>query len=188
MQSYDLAIEATWLLPIAPDNHALGEQTVLIKDGLIAAVQNTQDGPAYQATRTLCLDHHIVMPGLVNAHGHAAMTLLRGAGEDQALQDWLRDTIWPMEAKLVAAPFCALGVELAAAEMIRTGTTTFADMYFFPEVTAQVVKRSGLRAQLGFPVMEFTNAWADGVQDCFHKGLALHDEHRHSAPVERPPL
>ena len=185
MTNCDLLISARWLLPIAPRNEALEHHALAIQDGRIQALGPAdQIRRAWQAEENLELDHHILLPGLVNAHGHAAMTLLRGAGEDQHLQDWLHHTIWPLEAEHVNAEFVRLGSELAIAEMLASGTTTFSDMYFFPEVVAAAVEKTGMRAQLAFPVIEFTNAWSTSVDDCLHKGLALHDQYRHHPRID----
>lgn len=185
MNTCDLLIEARWLLPIAPENVVLERHALAISDGCIIAT-----GPSHEITRQyhaddhLNFDQHIVLPGLVNAHGHAAMTLLRGAGEDQSLQAWLRDTIWPLEARHVDADFVRLGTQVAIAEMLSTGTTTFADMYFFPEECANIADTTGMRAQVCFPVIEFQNVWSDGVKDGLHKGLSLHDAYRHHDRID----
>ncbi len=181
----DLLITAPWLLPIAPVNESLQNHAIAITDGTITAIgPSTTLQTEYIPAETLSLDHHIVMPGLINAHGHAAMTLLRGAGEDQPLEIWLNETIWPMEAKLVDEHFVRLGSELAIAEMLLSGTTTFSDMYFFPEQVAQLCHQLGMRCQLAFPLIEFPNAWSQGIDDGIHKGLALNDAYRHSEFVE----
>ncbi len=118
------------------------------------------------------------MPGLVNAHGHAAMVLLRGLAEDLPLDAWLRNRIWPIEAQWMSQEFAADGVALALLEMLKSGTTCFSDMYFFPEVSARVARDAGMRAQIAFPLIEFPNAWSGNAAEAFHKGLALHDEYR----------
>ncbi len=180
MDTCDLIISAPWLLPIAPDNIALKNQAMAVADGKILALGDAPEiRSRYRANQDLDFDQHILLPGLVNAHGHLAMTLLRGAGEDQALQDWLGNTIWPLESRLVSANFVELGTELAIAEMALTGTTTFADMYFFPEVVAEIADRLNMRAQIAFPVIERPNIWCDGAEDGLHKGLKLYDEYRH---------
>ena len=177
-------VSAAWVLPIAPQNVALDDHAVALGEQEILAVAPTAELLArYPDAEHVALDNQVLLPGLVNAHGHTAMTLLRGAGEDQALQDWLSDTIWPLEGRLMSAEFVALGSELAIAEMIQTGTTTFADMYFFPEVVARSATTAGMRAQVAFPVIDFPNAWSDDVADGLHKGLALCDEYKHDALV-----
>ena len=185
MSSCDLLVSAPWLLPIAPENTALQQHALAISDGTIIDVGPTATlAEKYAPEQRLDLDHHIVLPGLVNAHGHAAMTLLRGAGEDQSLQEWLSETIWPLEGRLVNAEFVRLGTTFAIAEMLASGTTTFSDMYFFPEECADVADQLGMRAQVCFPVIEMPNVWSDGVADGLHKGLALHDRYRHHDRIE----
>ena len=176
----DLIVEAAWLLPIAPDNKAFTNAAMAIHDGLILAVGDAEEiKQAYRASDSIHFDTHIIMPGLVNAHGHAAMTLLRGSGEDQDLQTWLNDTIWPLEARAVNPDYVRLGTELAIAEMLASGTTTFSDMYFFPDVAGQVIDQCGIRAQLAFPVFEFPNAWSQGAEDGMHKGIEVARTYRH---------
>jgi 5-methylthioadenosine/S-adenosylhomocysteine deaminase len=118
------------------------------------------------------------MPGLVNIHTHAAMSLLRGFADDLALMDWLQNHVWPAENKHVGMRFCADGVRLAAAEMIRGGTTCFNDMYFFPEASSTVAIEAGLRATVGLIMFDFPTAWAANPDEYLHKGLALHDKLR----------
>lgn len=181
----DLIIDARWVLPIAPDNRPLEHASVAVAGGRIQAVGASADIRAgFTADSTLSLPDHVLLPGLVNAHGHAAMTLLRGFAEDAPLEQWLNQHIWPLEARLVDEAFVADGVALAMAEMIRGGTTCFSDMYFFPEATAAAVKQAGMRCQVAFPIIEFGNAWSRGVDEALHKGMALHDAYRGSPQVQ----
>ena len=184
MNPCDLIINCAYLLPVAPENTVLTGRALAISEGKIISLGTQAEiSSQYTSQNTVNLDHHIVMPGLVNAHGHAAMTLLRGSGEDQALQEWLSETIWPLEGRLVNEGFVQLGTELAIAEMMQSGTTTFSDMYFFPEVAAQTAMDIGMRAQIAFPVIEMPNIWSESVSDGLHKGLALHDTYRHNPLV-----
>jgi len=125
----------------------------------------------------------IVMPGLVNAHGHMAMTLLRGLAEDLPLDAWLKERIWPIEARNISESFVTDGTAHAVLEMLRSGTTTAADMYFFPERSAAVLRRAGMRAQVSFPLISHPNAWSANAAEAFHKGLALRDEYRDDALI-----
>ena len=184
MPTCDLIISADYLLPIAPANEVLRHHSVAINGEIITAIGPTPDiEQVWQASRHLKLDNHILLPGLVNAHGHAAMTLLRGAGEDQMLQDWLQKSMWPLEGKVMGNEYVALGTELAVAEMLLSGTTTFSDMYFMPEAAAEVVNQTGMRAQLAFPIIEFPNAWSESSEDAMHKGLALFQHYRHHSLI-----
>ena len=175
----DLIVDARWVLPIGPVNEVLTDHSLVVGDGRILAVAPTADvDRRYTATDRLRFGDHVVMPGLVNAHGHAAMTLLRGIADDQPLEVWLAEHIWPAEARWVSETFVHDGTELAAAEMLKSGTTTFTDMYYYPEVAAAVAHRVGMRAQVAFPIVRFANAWSTDTAEALHKGLALHDEYR----------
>ncbi|MGZ5700161.1 MAG: amidohydrolase family protein, partial [Burkholderiales bacterium] len=123
----------------------------------------------------MTLDDHVVIPGLVNLHTHAAMTLLRGLADDKALMDWLRNHIWPVEARMVSPAFVHDGTLLACAEMLRGGITCFADMYFFPEAAAQAALQAGMRASMGIIVIEMASPYASDAGDYLAKGLAMRD-------------
>jgi 5-methylthioadenosine/S-adenosylhomocysteine deaminase len=180
MKACDLLISAPWVLPVAPQNVVLEDHCLAVTGEQITAIgPRAQLHTEYDACEVIDLPHHILLPGLVNAHGHAAMSLLRGAGEDEPLEVWLNDTIWPMEARLMNADYVRLGTELAIAEMLRTGTTTFSDMYFYPEVVGQTCIEQGIRVQLAFPLIEFVNPWSKNVADALHKGLELFHHYRH---------
>ena len=167
------------LLPIAPANIALEDTAVAVRGTDILALGPSAELLArYPGARHLPLDDHVLMPGLVNAHGHLAMTLLRGLGEGQPLKAWLEETIWPLEAQWVSPAFVRDGTRLAVAEMLASGTTAAADMYFFPAEAAEVCLAAGFRLQAAFPIVEMRSAYASGVHECFAHGLALHDQVR----------
>jgi 5-methylthioadenosine/S-adenosylhomocysteine deaminase len=187
--SAERVIRAPWVLPLTgADDSAdapLSDGAVAIAGGTILEVGTAQAVlPRHPQAEQLTLADHVLMPGLVNAHGHAAMTLLRGSSEDAPLQEWLTKQIWPLEAKWVDEAFCRDGFRIAMAEMIRAGVTCFADMYYFPEIGAEEAKRAGMRAQLAFPVIEFRNAWSRDSEEGFHKGLALYDQYRHDPFID----
>ncbi len=175
----DLIIEPTWLLPIVPARTTLTGHSVAIRGANIVAIGPTQTiAQQFRATATQRLDGQLLMPGLVNAHGHAAMVLLRGLAEDLPLEAWLQERIWPLEAQWATPDFVADGVALALLEMLGSGTTCFSDMYYFPELTARAARDCGIRAQVTFPLIQFANAWSKNAAEGFNKGLALHDEYR----------
>ena len=177
--SADLIIEPTWVLPITPARTVLTGHSVAIRGANIVAIGPSQTIQQRFHTTTLQrLDGQLLMPGLVNAHGHAAMVLLRGLAEDLPLEAWLTNRIWPLEAQWISPEFVADGVALALLEMLKSGTTCFSDMYYFPELTARAARDCGMRAQVTFPLIDFANAWSKNAGDGFHKGLALHDEYR----------
>jgi 5-methylthioadenosine/S-adenosylhomocysteine deaminase len=175
MQDADLLVLPRWLVPIEPAGVVLENHALLVRAGRIAAILPADEARrAWRARETLALPRHAVMPGLVNIHTHAAMTLLRGLADDLPLMDWLQNHIWPAEGAHVGRAFCEDGVRLAAAEFIRGGITCVNDMYFFPDVTAQVTSAAGLRAAVGLIVLDFPSAWAQ-PGEYIHKGLELHD-------------
>ena len=175
----DWILSPRLLLPIAPANVALEDVAVAVGGTDIVALGPPAELLArYPGARHLPLDDHVLMPGLVNAHGHLAMTLLRGLGEGQSLKAWLEETIWPLEGQWVSPAFVRDGTRLAVAEMLASGTTAAADMYFFPAEAAEVCLAAGFRLQAAFPIVEMRSAYASGVHECFANGLALHDQVR----------
>lgn len=177
--SIDLLISARWIIPIIPTGKVFEDCSVAVDQGKIVAILPTSEAARkYIAKEFVELPQHVLMPGLVNAHGHAAMTLLRGYADDQPLQTWLEKHIWPTEQKWMCEEFVKTGTELAIAEMIRSGTSCFSDMYFFPDCTAEVASHTGMRSQITFPVFDFPSAWGRGPDDYIHKGLQLRDDYK----------
>ncbi len=175
----DTLIKARWLAPVEPEDRVLEHQAVAISGGRIAAVVPQYEArEQVEARQTIACDTHLVIPGLVNAHTHTPMTLFRGLADDLPLMTWLNDHVWPAERRWVHEEFVADGSRLALAEMLRSGTTCFNDMYFFPDVTARVAAQAGMRAVVGLIVIDFPSAWADGLDAYFAKGIALHDQLR----------
>ena len=175
----DLAISAQWIIPVVPAGRTLENCTLVVNQGEIAdIIPNAEFKHRYSAETHIDLENHLLIPGLINTHGHAAMSLLRGYADDHSLQTWLQEHIWPTEQRWVDEEFVRDGTELAIAEMLLSGTTSFADMYFFPEAAADVVHHSGMRAQLAFPIMQFPTAWGSGPDEYIEKGLKLRDAFR----------
>lgn len=170
----DIRINTRWLIPIEPAGVVLEHQAIIIQGAQIAAITPQAEADLRFRTReTVTLQHHVVMPGLINTHGHAAMSLFRGMADDLPLMTWLNEHIWPVEGAFVSEQFIADGTQLAIAEMLRTGTTTFSDMYFFPEVAAQVAHDVGIRAQICFPLLDFPTVWGSGPDEYLRKGEAF---------------
>lgn len=176
--SIDLIVEAGWVIPADPPDAVLADHAVVVRDGLIVQVLPTAEARAVAAASRISLPDHALLPGLVNAHGHAAMSLLRGYADDLSLMPWLQDHIWPAERAHVSREFVRDGARLAIAEMLLAGTTTFSDMYFFPDAVAEVVDEAGMRCQLAAPVFDFPSAWGSGADDYISKALALRDDCR----------
>lgn len=177
-ETIDLLIHARWIAPVIPENQLFENCSLAIDNGIIIALlPRAEAEKRYQSNETQELDEHLLIPGLINSHNHAAMSLLRGYADDQALQTWLQDYIWPAESQWVEEEFVRDGTELAIAEMIKSGTTCFSDMYFFPEQAAEAAQNAGIRAQITFPVLDFPTNWGQDADDYINKGLALHDKY-----------
>ncbi len=155
MQTADLRIDAGWIVPIEPAG-ALRDHALIIAADRIAAILPVDEADrAFDARERLVLRDHVLMPGLVNAHTHAAMSLFRGLADDVPLKVWLEQQIWPREGRFVSPDFVYDGARLAAAEMLRGGVTCCNDMYFFPDATARAFVELGMRAMLGLPILDF---------------------------------
>jgi 5-methylthioadenosine/S-adenosylhomocysteine deaminase len=176
----DTLIHAGWIVPVLPHGVVLENYSIALTGDRISALLPTEEARAIRAKEVLDLPGHALLPGLINCHGHAAMSLLRGYADDQPLMPWLEEHIWPAEEAHVSAQFVGDGTELAIAEMIRSGTTTFSDMYFFPNVCAATAQRLGMRCQITFPIFDFPTAWGTDADDYIRKGLALRDDFKHS--------
>jgi len=179
MTHIDSLIHARWIIPVQPDGVVLEHHSIAVQDGRILDILPQREASTrYQADKVIERGEHALIPGLVNAHTHAAMSLLRGLADDLPLMDWLSHHIWPAETQWVSDEFVRDGSLLAMAEMLRGGTTCFNDMYFFPEVTARAATEVGMRACIGLIVIDFPSAWAGSADEYLDKGLALHDELR----------
>ncbi len=179
VETVDLLIHARWVLPIEPRGAVLERHALAVRDGrIVALLPSAEAAQRFTAAEVVTRDQHVLMPGLVNAHTHLAMTLLRGLADDLPLERWLNDHVWPAEARWVSPEFCRDGVELALAESIRGGVTCVNDMYFFPDATARAALAAGMRASIGLVVLAFPTAWAADPDEYLHKGLAARDQHR----------
>ncbi len=175
----DLLLFPTWLVPIEPAGVVLKDHAIGIYQGRIALILPHEQAKALKAERSLQLPGMMLTPGLVNGHGHAAMTLFRGLADDLPLMSWLREHIWPAEAKWVNEAFVRAGTELAVAEQIQGGVTCFSDMYFYPEIVSQVVHAFGVRAQIAIPVLDFPIPGARDADEAMRKGVELFDDLKH---------
>jgi 5-methylthioadenosine/S-adenosylhomocysteine deaminase len=179
MQAIDSLIHARWIVPVEPDATVYEQHSLAVNEGRILEILPVQQArDTYSAAVEHDLDQHLLIPGLVNAHTHAAMTLLRGIADDLPLEEWLSRHIWPAESRWVNEDFVHDGTQLAIAEMLRSGTTCFNDMYFFPDVTARVAAHSGIRACVGMIVLDIPTVWAQDADEYISKGLAVHDRYR----------
>lgn len=176
-RSVSAIIKAPWILTQDSAHRVLENHCIVIDRNRILALL-PQAQTEYTAADIIDLPDHVLMPGLINAHCHASMSLFRGLADDLPLMTWLNEHIWPAEGRWVNEEFTHDGALLAMAEMIRSGTTCFSDMYFFPNVVARAVNDVQLRAQLAFPILDFPSAWAQNADDYLRKGLQLHDAFR----------
>jgi 5-methylthioadenosine/S-adenosylhomocysteine deaminase len=179
----DLRIDARWLVPIARDGALEAHALVVDAGRIVALVPAAEADERYAPREAIELATHVVMPGLVNAHTHAAMTLLRGIADDMPLDAWLRERIWPAEMAHVAPDFVYDGTLAAAAEMLCGGVTTAADMYFHPEASARAWLAAGMRAVVGIPVLDFPMAGAVDADAHLARGLAARDAFKGAATL-----
>lgn len=171
----DLILDAEQIL-CSPDQAPLHEHSILIENGKISGIFPTVDCQQTTSDIRVNCEHHLLFPGLINAHTHSPMSLLKGIADDLDLETWLNQHIWPLEGALMSEEFIQDGCNLALAEMIRSGTTCFSDMYFFPNIIAACAKQAGLRAVIGLPILEFPSVWAEDASGYIEKGLSLADE------------
>ncbi|MEO8011815.1 MAG: TRZ/ATZ family hydrolase [Dokdonella sp.] len=178
-QSVDFTIEARWIVPVEPHGVVLeGYAVVVDGERIVAVLPVEQARQRYAPRERVVLGEHVLIPGLVNAHVHNPMTLMRGLADDVPLMRWLKEFIWPAEAKVLGPEFVRDGIELAIAEMLRGGTTCCNENYFYPDVQATTYRRHGFRARVGLPIIEFPTPWASSTDEYFDKALAVHDDLR----------
>jgi 5-methylthioadenosine/S-adenosylhomocysteine deaminase len=178
-EACDLLIEAGFVIPVEPHGVVLEHHAVAVRDGVIIAVLPIAEARArFSAAETVSRPDGALIPGLVNAHVHNPMTLLRGVADDLPLMQWLQGHIWPLEAQLIGPEFVADGVTLAIAEMLRGGTTCCNENYFFPDVQAATYQRHGFRARVGLPVIDFPSSWARSDDEYFDRATEVHDQWR----------
>lgn len=183
-ESCDLLIEAGFVIPVVPHGVVLEAHAVAIRDSRIVAVLPTsQARERFHAATVVSRPDAALLPGLVNAHTHNPMTLLRGIADDLPLMEWLRNHIWPVEAAVIGPEFVADGMALAIAEMLRGGTTCANENYFFPDIQAAVYKQHGFRARVGLPVIDFPTAWAKSDDEYFDRAGEVHDQWRGDALI-----
>ncbi|HLB30667.1 MAG TPA: TRZ/ATZ family hydrolase [Gammaproteobacteria bacterium] len=177
----DTLLCARWIVPVEPADSILEHHTIVIREGNIQTLLPTEEALAQFSScpDIQYLDDHVLIPGLINAHTHSAMTLFRGIADDLPLMVWLNEHIWPAEQRWVNPEFAADGTRLAIAEMIRSGTTCLSDMYFHPDITAEVVVETGVRVLLGLIVIDFPTPWAANPGEYFEKAIAVHDRFKH---------
>jgi 5-methylthioadenosine/S-adenosylhomocysteine deaminase len=187
MQTIDTLIHARWIIPIEPTNTVYEYHSLAIHEGKIIGLLPTELAIlSYQSDNILELKTHALTAGFVNAHTHAAMTLMRGIADDLPLMEWLENHIWVLEKKWISEEFVRDGTDLAIAEMLRSGTTCFNDMYFYPEIAAQQAIKHGIRASLGLIVLDFPSVLAENSNEYIDKGLSLHHKLKNHDLITTP--
>ncbi|CAN1498355.1 MAG: TRZ/ATZ family hydrolase [Sulfuritalea sp.] len=177
----DLVIEARWVATVAANQAVLENYSVVVQSGIIVDVLPILESrQKYTASSVVCLENHVLMPGLINCHTHAAMSLMRGLADDIALMPWLEQHIWPAEQAVVSERYVQDASLLACAEMLSGGITCFNDMYFYPQATAAAATQAGMRANLGLLVIDFPSAYANDADDYLQKGFDAHDTWRNN--------
>lgn len=185
MQHCDALIIPRWCVPVEPANVVLEDHAVAVGTGRILDLLPLDEARSrYQPSVIVERPEHMLIPGFVNAHTHAAMTMLRGIADDLPLEQWLKEGIWPAERRWVSAELVRDGTELAIAEMLLSGTTCFSDQYFFPDIVAETAVDAGVRVMVGTPVVDFPTAWAESVSEYLRKATDLvHDPYADHALV-----
>jgi 5-methylthioadenosine/S-adenosylhomocysteine deaminase len=175
----DLLLLPSWLVPVEPAGVVLRDHGLGIRDGRIAFIGPREEALRQASTEVRELPGMLLSPGLINAHGHAAMTLLRGIADDLPLMTWLEQHIWPAESRWIDEAFIRDGTDLAIAEQLQGGITCFSDMYFYPRVACERVNLSGMRAQITIPVLDFAIPGARSTEDALQQGVELFGDMRH---------
>lgn len=180
----DLIIEAGWVVPVQPHGVVLENYAVVVSgDRIVDILPSPEVARKYSARKTVSRPDAALMPGMINAHTHNPMTLLRGVADDLPLMPWLQEHIWPIEAAIMGPEYVSDGVELAIAEMLRGGTTCTNDNYFFPDAQAATYNKYGFRALVGLPIIDFPSAWAKTSAEYFDKACEVHDNYRRDTLV-----
>jgi 5-methylthioadenosine/S-adenosylhomocysteine deaminase len=179
-RAVDLRIDARFVIPVEPAGTLTDHALVIDAGRVVALVPVATADRDYAPRERVALSDHALIPGLVNAHCHAAMTLLRGIADDVPLKAWLEEHIWPREARFVAPDFVHDGTLLATAEMLRAGITCCNDMYFYPDAAAQAYEEAGMRAMIGMPILDFPTPYAADADGYLQRGFAARDAFKHA--------
>jgi len=168
----DLIVSGAYIVTMDEAKSVIENGAIAVKDGMIVAIgAEAQILGKYTAAETISGQHRAIMPGFVNGHGHSAMVMFRGMADDLALMTWLQNYIFPMEGRYVDEALIEAGTSLACYEMIESGTTSFVDMYFYPDVIARVIEKCGLRAIVSAPMIDYPSPGYTGWDDSFKGGV-----------------
>lgn len=184
-QTIDTLITPKWMVTLNAQDEVLeGYSLAIHEHQILAILPAVEAGKRFHPHNQVNLPEHALLPGLINAHGHSAMSLFKGMADDLALMDWLTNHIWPAESAFVSEEFVRDGTLLAIAEMVKTGTTFFSDMYFYPNIAAEVANQQKIRTQICFPILDFPTAWASGPDEYIHKGLEVLSQYKNNRYVK----
>ncbi len=179
-----IIINPKWVLTLEADELLVDHSVVISDDKILDILPLSNAQKDYPDAQQINLDNQLLMPGFINCHGHAAMNLFKGMSDDLPLMTWLEKHIWPAEGKWVDEQFVADGTKLAISEMLLSGTTCFSDMYFFPEVVADVASQMNMRAICYGPVMDFPTAYGSGPDEYIDKIISSHDKFKHHTLID----
>lgn len=184
MQDIDTLIQARWIIPVEPHGELLENHAIALDGGhILELLPDSEARQKYCPAERHALSEHVLVPGLVNAHTHAAMNLFKGMADDLPLMEWLESHVWPAESRWVSDEFVRDGTRLAVAEMLRSGTTCFNDMYFFPDEVGKVASDAGIRAVVGLIMIDVPTIWAKDADEYIAKGTYVHDQFRNNPLV-----
>lgn len=179
MHAPDFVVFARWILPVEPSGTVLDDHALAVRGETIAGLApRTEAKSRWPRSPRIERPDHVLIPGLVNAHTHAGMTLLRGYADDLPLQSWLENHIWPAETRHMSEDYVRAGTELAMVEMVRSGTTCFADMYFFPDIGVEAARSRGVRMAVGLPMIDFPTPWARDRAESLSRNAELYGRYR----------
>jgi 5-methylthioadenosine/S-adenosylhomocysteine deaminase len=177
-------ITPEWLLTLEDEQLLSGYSVVIEADKIFAILETNEALNKYPDAGEIKLPKQVLMPGLINTHGHTAMNLFKGMADDLPLMTWLEKHIWPAEGQWVSPEFVADGTKIGIAEMLKSGTTCFSDMYFYPEISAATAVEVGMRAVCYGPVMDFPTPYGSGPDDYIDKIIKAHDDFKHQSLVD----
>lgn len=184
MKNIDQIAHAKWIVTGEKKQHVLENHALLIDKGVILnIIPSAEAKEKYHAKQVDNYSYHALLPGLVNAHTHLGMNYFRGLGCDLMLMDWLNGYIWPAEKKWLSSEFVQEASLFAMAEMIRSGTTCFNDMFYFPEAIADATITAGMRGCIGITVIDFPTAWSKDTSESLEKGLAFCNQYQEQSLI-----
>ena len=183
MEKMDHIVHAKWIITCEDENKILENHALIIKDGKIQHILPSDEATHKYQGNIHQYTHHTVLPGFINSHTHSAMNIFRGLADDLELMDWLNNHIWPAEGKWVSHELVYDASLLAIAEMIRSGTTCFNDMYFFLDATAKAAELAQVRAHIGMTVIDVPTAWAKTPEEYFKKAIEFYERYKHNDKI-----